>query len=137
HVPGIVEASASAPGIPLRVNMHITGLTVPGRVLDGDTSISLKYVSSGSHRVLKTPLHRGRLFESTDQAASPRVIILSEAAARVFFRDEDPVGRTVLMEGGEERTVVGVVGNARQGSLEINPHPEVYVPMTQATSRSG
>jgi len=137
HVPGIVEASASAPGIPLRVNMHITGLTVPGKVLDGDTSISLKSVSSAYHRVLKIPLHRGRLFESTDQAASPRVIILSEAAARVFFRDEDPVGRTVLMEGGEERTVVGVVGNARQGSLEINPHPEVYVPMTQRTNRHG
>jgi putative ABC transport system permease protein len=137
HTPGIVEASAAAPGIPLRVNMHIDGLTVPGKVLDGDTSVSLKSVSPGYHRALKIPLRRGRLFEATDQANSALVTILSEAAARVFFQNEDPVGRTVLVDGGRERTVVGVVGNARQGSIEINPHPEVYLPMTQSSNPSG
>jgi putative ABC transport system permease protein len=136
HVPGIVEASAAAPGIPLRVNMHIDGLTVSGKVLDGDTSVSLKSVSPAYHRVLKIPLRSGRLFEATDQTNSAPVTILSEAAARVFFRDEDPVGRRVVLAGGE-RTVIGVVGNARQGSLEINPHPEVYLPMTQSSNRSG
>jgi putative ABC transport system permease protein len=86
--------------------------------------------------VLKIPLRSGRLFEATDQTNSAPVTILSEAAARVFFRDEDPVGRRVVLAGGE-RTVIGVVGNARQGSLEINPHPEVYLPMTQSSNRSG
>jgi len=137
HVPGVVEASAGAPGIPLRFNMHITGLTVPGKVLEGDRSISLKSVSSGYHRALKVPLRRGRLFGAIDHANSALVIILSEAAARVFFGDEDPVGRAVFIDGERERTVVGVVGNARQASIEINPHPEVYVPITQGTNRSG
>src|SRR6185436_4574881 len=71
-----------------------------------------------------------------DQTNAAPVTILSEAAARTFFADEDPVGRTVILDG-RERTVVGVVGNARQGSLEINPHPEVYLPMAQSSSRSG
>jgi predicted permease len=137
RVPGIVEASAGAPGIPLRINMHITGLTVPGKVLDGDRSISLKSVSPGYHRALRIPLRSGRLFEATDHANTALVIILSQAAARVFFGDEDPVGRTVLIDGERERTIVGVVGNARQASIEINPHPEVYVPMTQRTNRYG
>jgi predicted permease len=137
HVPGVVEASAAAPGIPLRVNMRIDGLGIPGKVLDGDRSVSLKFVSPGYHRALKVPLRRGRLFEATDQANSALVTILSEAAVRVFFQDEDPVGRTVLLDGGRERTVVGVVGNARQASIEINPHPEVYLPMTQSSTRSG
>jgi putative ABC transport system permease protein len=136
HVPGIVEASAAAPGIPLRVNMRIDGLTVPGKVLDGDTSVSLKFVSSGYHRVLRIPLRRGRVFDANDQKNSTPVIILSEAAAHVFFADDDPVGRTVALNR-EERTVVGVVGNARQASIEINPHPEAYLPMTQSVSRAG
>jgi len=137
HLPGIVEASAGAPGIPLRFNMHVTGLTVPGKAMEGDRSISLKSVSPGYHRALKIPLRRGRLLEATDQANSALVIILSEAAARVFFADENPIGRTVVIDGERERTVVGVVGNARQASIEINPHPEVYVPMMQRTNRYG
>jgi predicted permease len=137
QVPGVVEASVGAPGIPLRFNMHITGLTVPAKVLDGDRSVSLKSVSSGYHRALQIPLRQGRLFEPGDRANSAFVIILSEAAARVFFRGEEPVGRTVLIDGERARTVVGVVGDARQASIEINPHPEVYVPMTQRTNRYG
>jgi putative ABC transport system permease protein len=136
HVPGIVEASAVYPGIPLRVNMHIDGLNVPGKTREGDSSVSLKSVSAGYHRALRIPLRRGRLFDANDQKNSAPVIILSEAAARTFFGDEDPVGRTVILVD-RERTVVGVVGNARQGSIEINPHPEVYVPMAQSSSRSG
>jgi putative ABC transport system permease protein len=137
RVPDVVEASAAAPGIPLQVNMRIDGLTVPGKVFEGDRSVSLKFVSPDYHRVLRIPLRGGRLFEATDQANSVLVTILSEAAARVFFQDEDPVGRIVLLDGGRERTVVGVVGNARQASLETNPHPEVYLPMTQSSTRSG
>jgi putative ABC transport system permease protein len=137
HMPGIVEASAGAPGIPLRFNMHITGLTVPGKNIEADRSISLKSVSADYHRVLRIPLRAGRLFDASDQAGSAPVIILSESAARVFFQDDRSVGRTVLIDGGGERTVIGVVGNVRQASIEINPHPEVYVPMTQRANRYG
>ena len=136
HVPGIVDASAVYPGIPLRVNMHIDGMTVPGKTREGDSSVSLKSVSAGYHRVLRIPLRRGRLFDVNDQRNSAPVTILSEGAARTFFADEDPVGRTVILDD-RERTVVGVVGNARQGNIEINPHPEVYVPMAQSSNRSG
>jgi predicted permease len=136
HVPGVVEASAVYPGIPLRVNMHIDGLTVPGKTREGDSSVSLKSVSAGYHRVLRIPLRRGRLFDAHDQANSAPVTILSEAAAHTFFDDADPVGRTVVLLD-RDTTVVGVVGNARQGSIEVTPHPEVYVPMAQTSNRSG
>jgi putative ABC transport system permease protein len=137
RMPGVVEASAAAPGIPLRFNMHITGVRVPGKNSEGDRSISLKSVSADYHRVLRIPLRAGRLFDATDQAGSAPVIILSESAARVFFQDDPAVGRAVLIDGEGERTVIGVVGNARQSSIEINPHPEVYVPMRQRANRYG
>ena len=86
--------------------------------------------------MLSIPLQSGRLFDERDQTGGTNVVILSDAAARVFFSGEDSVGRTVVLDR-LDRTVVGVVGSARQSSVEANPHPEVYLPMTQSPSRSG
>ena len=135
-VPGVVDAAAASPGIPLRVNIWIDRLSVPGKAIDGDSSVSIKIVTPGYHRALTIPLRSGRLFDDHDRTGDPPVVILSDAAARVFFAGEDAVGRTVVL-GRLERTVVGVTGNARQSSLEANPHPEVYLPMAQSPSRSG
>ena len=49
---------------------------------------------------------------------------------------DDPLGRVVINVGDGERRVVGVVANARQASLEVSPHPEVYLPMAQSRSQS-
>ena len=136
HTSGIVRAGAVSPGIPLRVNLHIDGLARPGRQLEGDTSISLKAVTPGYHQSLSIPLKSGRLFDATDRAESTKVVILNESAARTFFPDEDPVGQTVILSRGE-RTVVGVVGDVRQWSLETGPRTEAYLPMAQAGSGSG
>ena len=42
----------------------------------------------------------------------------------------DPIGRTVPIDGN--RTVVGVVGDVHQASLEVEPVTEAYVPMAQS-----
>ena len=54
----------------------------------------------------------------------------------MFFGGDDPLGRAVIVVGDGERRVVGVVANARQASLEVSPHPEVYLPMAQSHSQS-
>jgi putative ABC transport system permease protein len=54
----------------------------------------------------------------------------------MFFGGDDPLGRVVINVGEGERRVVGVVANARQASLEVSPHPEVYLPMAQGGSQS-
>ena len=86
--------------------------------------------------MLSIRLQSGRLFDERDQTGGTNVVILSDAAARVFFPGENSVGRTAVLDR-LDRTVVGVVGSARQSSVEANPHPEVYLPMTQSPSRSG
>lgn len=45
------------------------------------------------------------------------------------------MGRAISIHG--TRTIVGVVGDVRQTSLELDPTPQAYVPMTQATHVSG
>ena len=55
----------------------------------------------------------------------------------MFFGGDDPLGRTVVVVGGgDERRVVGVVANVRQAGLEVSPGPEVYLPMAQTRSQS-
>ena len=136
QLPGVLEAAASAPGIPLRVNLWIDALRAPGQPMDPNMSVSIKSVTAGYHRTLAIPLNSGRYFGDDDRTGAEAVIILSDAAVRMFFAGDDPLGRVVVIAGADRR-VVGVVANARQSSFEVNPHPEVYLPLAQSPSRSG
>jgi putative ABC transport system permease protein len=98
--------------------------------------VSVKFVTSGYHRTLAVPLRSGRYFTDDDREGAEAVVILSDAAARMYFGGDDPLGRVVTNVGEGERRVVGVVANARQASLEVSPHPEVYLPMEQSRSQS-
>jgi predicted permease len=149
-IPGVVDAAVGSPGIPLRVNMQIDALHVPGRSIQ-ETLVSIKVVTAGYHRTLGTALVRGRYFNDDDVAGGEAAIILSDTAARAYFDGADPLGRTVGVVGeaqvrqqgneftvsGGERRVVGIVADARQSSLEVSPYPEVYLPMAQRTGRAG
>ncbi|HEY7497367.1 MAG TPA: ABC transporter permease [Vicinamibacterales bacterium] len=136
QLPGVIDAAAAAPGIPFRIQLQIGGLQVPGQPLDYNKTVSVKFVTAGYHRVLAIPLRSGRYFTDDDREGTERVVILSDAAARMYFGNDDPLGRIVLNVGEGERRVVGVVANARQASLEVSPHPEVYLPMVQGRNQS-
>jgi putative ABC transport system permease protein len=136
QLPGVVEAAAAAPGIPFRINLQIGGLQAPGQPLDYNKTVSVKVVTAGYHRTLAIALRSGRYFTDDDREGAEAVVILSDAAARMFFGSDDPLGRIVIVVDRGERRVVGVVGNARQASLEVSPHPEIYLPMAQGRSES-
>jgi hypothetical protein len=112
-------------------------LQAAGEPLDYNKTVSLKVVTAGYHRTLAIPLTGGRYFTDDDREGADGVVILSNAAARMFFGGADPVGRSVIVVGsGGERRVVGVVADARQASLEVSPHPEVYLPIAQGRSQA-
>ncbi len=136
QLPGVVEAAAAAPGIPFRINLQISALQEPGQPLDYNKTVSVKVVTAGYHRTLAIPLRSGRYFTDDDREGAEAVVILSDAAARMFFGGDDPLGRIVIVVGTGERRVVGVVANARQASLEVSPHPEVYLPLAQGPRQS-
>ena len=136
RLPGVIAAAAASPGIPLRFNLWIDALRAPGQPIDPNMSVSVKVVTAGYHRTLAIPLRSGRYFSDEDRAAAEAVVILSDAAVRMFFAGDDPLGRAVVVAGGERR-IVGIVADARQSSLEVSPHPEVYLPMSQSPYRYG
>jgi MacB-like periplasmic core domain len=133
---GVVHAAAVSPGIPLSIRMRINGLAIRGRPIEGDAGVSIKVVTPEYHKALRIPLRSGRLFDATDRTGTADVVIMSESAARTFFPGEDPVDRVVVLDG-IDRTVIGVVADVRQWSLETPARSEVYVPMAQSQSGTG
>jgi putative ABC transport system permease protein len=84
-------------------------------------------VSPQCFDLLGIPLLRGRTF--TPNEAEP-VVIASAGLAKQLFGDGDPIGRRVHMglPDGPLFTVVGVVGDIRQTSLERNYPRQMWLP---------
>jgi predicted permease len=86
------------------------------------------------------PVLKGRNFEATDQRGAGRVAIINQALADKLFRGQDPIGKRIAWTGdvlrftpfsGEWRTVIGVVGNTRDGGLDAEFPPAMYTPFAQ------
>jgi putative ABC transport system permease protein len=130
QIPGVVHASMISGGMPLSGTMNSTTVTIPGRKIEGDGDISIRRITPEYHQALGIPLPAGRLFTPADRAGGQHVAIVSEAFAKRYFPAENAVGRTITVNDAD-RTIVGVVGNVHQVSLETEPMDEVYLPISQ------
>jgi putative ABC transport system permease protein len=87
--------------------------------------------SEGYFQTLGIPLIRGRLFDDRDAANAPHVALVSQSLVAAKWPKEDPIGKTIEfgnMDGDlRTLTIVGVVGDVRERSLEQPPNPTVYV----------
>lgn len=137
QTPGVVHAAMISGGLPFTNAMSSTNLMVPGKTIENDNGVSVRLVTPGYHRAMRIPLRSGRLFEATDRDGAENVVLLNESAARRYFLDENPIGQSVTIYGDDSRTVVGIVGDVHQRSLETDSIEEVYVPMAQRMSASG
>ncbi len=79
-------------------------------------------------------LVQGREFSVTDDAAAPRVALISESLARTAFPGGHAIGRQIGFEGsrtGADAQVIGVVRDLNRRLVE-RPEEAVYIPVTQA-----
>jgi predicted permease len=87
--------------------------------------------SEGYFRALAIPLLRGRLFDDRDTMDAPHVALISRSLALEKWPGQDPLGRSIEfgnMDGDlRPLTIVGVVGDVREDSLEKPPGPTIYV----------
>ncbi|HKG96157.1 MAG TPA: ABC transporter permease [Gemmatimonadaceae bacterium] len=130
-VPGVTAAGA-ANWVPLG-NSGTSFVELADRPGEKVPGAGYRAVSDGYFRALGVPLLSGRFFGPGDVLGSERVAIVNRAAARLYWPGEPtPLGRSLRTPGMEGLrpawlTVVGVVGDVRQGGLERDPAPEVYV----------
>src|SRR5438270_12198481 len=75
------------------------------------------------------PMLRGRDFSDADAPSSGLFVIVSQATAKKFWGDADPIGRTLHRPTVPDKpfTVVGVVGDVRSTSLN-QESPALYYP---------
>jgi len=106
----------------------------PPPVFGHDQGISLAAVSPDYFRVMQTALKRGRTFDEHDNEVSPPVALINQALAKRYFANEDPVGKRFRGGPGDWVTIIGVVSDVRQSSLERDPDPEIYRPYLQIPS---
>jgi len=77
---------------------------------------------------------RGRLLDERDTAGAPPAVMISESLAKRQFPGQDPIGRRVHV-GPTNRpwyTIVGVVGDVKQGSLADRQTDAAYIAATQS-----
>ena len=138
-VPGVVNASATC-CVPLQGGYGLPFLIV-GRPAEGPFhgGGSWMTVSPGYFEVFRIPVKRGRSFNDRDTSQAPGAVIINEAMARQYWPKGDPlndrlvIGRGIMREFKDEpeRQIVGVVGDTRDGGLNRNPGPAMYIPQAQ------
>jgi predicted permease len=103
----------------------------------------LEVVGGDYFSTLKVPLLRGRTFNERDTKDSPRVIIIDQAMAEQYFPGEDPIGKRLGVDPGNDNEgwvmseIVGVVARMRFHAIdEMAPLPLIYCSLGQAQRTS-
>jgi putative ABC transport system permease protein len=111
----------------------------PSDMLNSD----LEVIAGDYFSTLKVPLLRGRQFNDRDTKDSPRVIIIDQAMAEQYFPGEDPIGKRIGVDVGNDdegwvmSEIVGVVARMRFHAVdEMAPLPVIYCSLGQAQRTS-
>jgi predicted permease len=141
-LPG-VKAAAVATSLPLELGPDLP-FAIVGKWPGGDSKEGLgagQYRAStgGYFETLRIPLARGRFLNDHDVSSSEPVAVINEAAARRHWKGEDPLGARIWigmpfmgkLADPQPRRIVGIVRDVREGGLDEDPPPIVYVPIGQ------
>ncbi len=119
----LLQRIRSAPGIDSAAEVNIWPISGSGwggsAYLESDPAqrhVSFyTQVGSGYFRTMGTALLAGRDFDGRDTASAPRVAIVNQAFARIFFGGANPIGRSFRMEApaGQQDPIYEVIGLAR------------------------
>jgi predicted permease len=93
-------------------------------------------VSPEYFHLLGMPLLRGRLFSDHDLENTPQVAVINQAAARIYWPNQDPLGKRVRLRLDSREplssakpdwtTIVGVIADSRTESLADAAIPQIY-----------
>lgn len=147
-LPGVTEVGVGSV-MPLRSTGFQLEVVADGRPPAPNEPMpraEFRTVDPNYFRAAGIPVLQGREFSATDRADGARVVVLNQTLARRLFGDTDPIGQRVAWTGdvlrfigvsGDWRTVVGVVGDTRDGGLDSEPRAAVFMPLVQEAIYTG
>ena len=120
-------------GLPFQITGRPEGPTSKGNA-------GWTMVSAGYFEAFKIPVLRGRPFRDQDDGGPP-VVIINQALAEQLWPKSDPLNDQILIGRGvgpaftnePPRQIIGVVGDVRDGGLNRDPRPNMYVLPAQIT----
>ncbi len=127
-LPG-VSAVGLVSRLPLGASVQTAGVKIEGvqpsagrdEIDVDDTAVSGEYFEA-----MGIPILRGRNFGPEDGPESPRVVIVSEAAAERFWPGQDPLGKPVQYSPTSTAQVIGVAADTKVRTLGEAPRPFLY-----------
>ncbi|HWO30387.1 MAG TPA: ABC transporter permease [Candidatus Acidoferrum sp.] len=138
-LPGVEEASIGGGGsLPLARSRNQISFTIEGRPADSEHSpvAELAAVSPGHFRVLEIPILSGRNFTDSDDDKALPVAIVDQTLARQYWPNENPIGKRVksgpIQSTNPWLNIIGVVGDVKTDSLELQEAPHIYLSDFQA-----
>jgi predicted permease len=137
-LPGVRSVSASAMAL-LANSDSYANITPEGFPMSEDTNTDVQqnWVGPNFFSTLGIPLLAGREFDNRDASASPKVAIVSEKMAQMYFHGQNPVGRHFGFGSGNRVQlnieIVGLVKDSKNTDLRQEIRPLVYIPYAQDT----
>jgi predicted permease len=134
-LPG-VEAAGTSYSLPMSsVALAWGPITIEGYVPRNSADFIMsneRFVSPGYFTALGVPLVSGRYFDERDVKGAAETVIVNENLAQRFWPNQDPLGKR-LERGDQEpwRTVVGVVRDTKEFSVDDEPPISIYHPHEQ------
>ncbi|HKF53928.1 MAG TPA: ABC transporter permease, partial [Blastocatellia bacterium] len=145
ELPG-VQSAAIAYDHPLQ-SSWIDSFSIEGRPApepDEVPSADFHPVSPEYFSTVGVELTRGRAFTNHDDPGHPGAVIISEALARRYFADDDPLGRRLRILTPSRFwnnampvtfEVVGIVRDVKSAGLNKEAAPAFYIPAQQMPSQ--
>jgi predicted permease len=94
--------------------------------------VAMDVVANDHFEALGMPVLQGRHFTDADGPSAPKVVMLSESAAKYYWPSESAIGKRLVGGANEEKlTVVGVVPDSRYRDLR-QPRMAIYYPLAQS-----
>ena len=136
-LPGVAAAAATTT-LPLETR-EVRACQVEGKAQgtgEAPPAIAQVWVQGDFFDALKIPLLRGRVFTPADRQGQLPVAVINETMAKRFWPGQDPIGRRLRWhQEAPWMTVVGIVGDVKDGPLQTRPRPHTYTPFAQEEDR--
>jgi putative ABC transport system permease protein len=118
----------------------VEGRTPPANAAERiATSATYFLVTENFFPTMRTPILRGRDFNTRDTASAPWVAVINETLARRFWPGEDPIGKHFTVDAVSGERVREVIGVVRDVPLEYvhnrTPRPVAYTLYTQQAEK--
>jgi predicted permease len=139
-MPGVVAVTLSGSAI-LGDGTSVTTVVPVGR--EPKDSVPIMSVGAGFLATMQVPIAHGRDIGDMDTPGAKPVVVVSEAYAREYFGDANPLGQLVSIPHDSARVaalrfeIVGVARDVRYGRLLVEHPPLVYVPFMQISDEFG